>query len=164
VIQLTLRGAAAEGVKEAQEWLRTGEAPYRPGRVKLPQFDPRLELEDEGPECLESPREILQAVVALREELVREMEKVSGGSRAGRLPRRVLREPKTPEEGLALLQGRIAPEFTLPPLEGYFEDMEGAGVENMPPWRGEPGSDVEYMQTIDAIIACCRRAIARRKR
>ncbi len=47
---LTTRHAAERGVKEAEEWLRTGQSPNRPEWVKLPSFDPRLDLEDEWPE------------------------------------------------------------------------------------------------------------------
>ena len=60
VIQLTLRMAAEKGVKEAQEWLRTGCPPKRPEWVKSPAFDSRLDLEDEWPEEDESAEESLE--------------------------------------------------------------------------------------------------------
>jgi predicted RNA-binding Zn-ribbon protein involved in translation (DUF1610 family) len=50
VIPLTIRMAAEAGVKEAQEWLRSNHPPAQPEWVKLPPFDPRLDLEDEWPE------------------------------------------------------------------------------------------------------------------
>src|SRR5262249_20669082 len=96
---LTCHSAARKGVKEAQEWLRTGQPPQRPEWVELPHFDPRLELEDEGSECLESPQEILREVLALRDHLLKEMKKASSGPRPASLPRRVLRAPRTLEEG-----------------------------------------------------------------
>jgi len=158
VCALTTRYAAEKGVKEAQEWLRTGQPPDRPHWVEPPHFDPRLELEDEGPESLETPQEILQDVLALRECLIKELERAAGGLRGGRLPRNVLVAPTTPEEGLALLQGRIRPEYTLPPLDGYFEDLERI-LEYIPPWKEEPENDLEYLATINAIIACCQNAL-----
>jgi hypothetical protein len=151
--------AAEKGVEEACEWLRTGQPPQKPEWVKAPHVDPRLESEDEGTECLENPREILREVVALRDHLIREMQGASSSSHPVGLPHGVLRAPDTPEEGLALLQGKVDPEFTLPPLECYFEDMEQAELENIPPWYGEPKNDSEFMETIDAIIACCRQAV-----
>jgi hypothetical protein len=163
VVVTSIDQAAERGVKEAQEWLRTGEPPARPEWVKSPHVDPRLELEDEGPECLESPHEILQEVLALRDHLIREMERTSSGSRTGRLPRKALRAPRTPEEGLALLEGRIEPEFTLPPLHDYFEVMEWLGIENVPSWKGEPENDLEYLETIDSMIACCSQTAGRKR-
>jgi hypothetical protein len=155
---LTIRHAAELGAREAQEWLRTGQPPERPEWVKMPRFDPRWELEDEGPECAGTPEDLLKEVLALRAYLIRELEKTSSGSRPGRLPRCELVSPRTPEEGLALLQGRTEPRFTLPELGGYFENMEWLSIENAPPWKGEPENDLEYLSTVDAIIACCRQA------
>ena len=158
VIALTTRQAARHGAIEAQEWLRTDQRPQQPEWVKSPAFDPRLELEDEEPETLESPQAILQELLELREHL-KEMEKGSGSPRAGHLPRSVLWAlPITLEEGLALLQGRKDAASTRPPLDGYFEDMERIGMKNAPPWKGDPENDREYLETIDAIIACCREA------
>jgi DNA-directed RNA polymerase subunit RPC12/RpoP len=157
VIALTIRSAAEKGVKEAQDWLKTGQPPKRPEWVKSPQFDPRLEVEDEGQVGGKDPQEILKDVLALRDHLIKEMEKSSSGPRKGRLPRNVLRAPTTVEEGLALLQGRSQPVYMLPPLEGYFSDMERC-VADVPLWKGEPENDLEYLATIDAIIACCRQA------
>src|SRR5207248_8976076 len=109
-------------------------------------FDPRLELEDEdeGRKSLETPQEILQDVLALRDGLIKQMERAASGPRGARLPRKVLVAPTTPEEGLALLQGRISPVYTLPPLEGYFSDLEEI-LENIPAWKGEPENDLEYL-------------------
>jgi Phage Mu protein F like protein len=158
VLTLTTRSAAERGVKEAQEWLRTGQAPKRPEWVKLPAFDPRLELEDEWwPESLETPQEILTEIMAARARLIKETEKTSSCQRGKRLTRGT-RMPITLEEGLALLQGRIDADFTLPPLDFYFKAMRRAEMENIPPWTGEPENELESLKTIDAIIACCRPA------
>jgi hypothetical protein len=160
VIQTTIRGAAEEGVKEAQEWLSTGQPPQRPEWVKLPAYDPRQDLEDEwwpDPEHLETPQAILKGVLAARRHLVTEMRKPSSHPRAGP-SRRGLSMPTTPEQGLALLQGRIDAEFILPPLKYYFEAMKGIDMENVPPWKGEPENEWESLATLDAIIACCRQA------
>jgi hypothetical protein len=156
---LTARHAAELGVKEAQDWLRTGQPPHRPQWVEPPHFDPRLELEDEdeGRKCLETPQEILQNVLALRDGLIKQMERADSGPRGGRFPRNVLVAPTTREEGLALLQGRISPVYTLPPLEGYFSALEEI-LETIPPWKEEPENDREYLATIETIIACCQNA------
>jgi hypothetical protein len=159
--QQSIRTAAEKGVREAQEWLRTGQPPERPEWVKPPAFDPRLELEDEADEwadCGETPREILKTVRALRARLIKDMDTAPSAPSGRRLPRCVLRAPRTTEEGLALLQGRIEAVFTLPPLDGYLADMERVGMENIPSWKGELESDREYLDALDAIIGCCRQA------
>jgi hypothetical protein len=161
VVQLTICHAAEYGVKEAEEWLRTGQPPQRPAWVQLPHFDPRLELEDEGPESPQTPEEVLKDILALRAHLIQGRQKACSDVREAPLPRDELRAPTTPEEGLALLEGRIQPEFTLPPLDDYFEAMEWMGIENLPPRKGEPENDLEYLETIDAITACCKQAVGR---
>src|SRR5262249_54988023 len=123
----------------------------------------RLELEDEFLDLLESPEEILWEVLALRDNLIKEMERQSSYPHEKRVPRCVLLPPTTLEEGLAMLQGRKAPEFTRPPLDHYFEAMEELGMENVTPWDGEPENDRDYLQAVDAIIACCRRAAGRKR-
>jgi hypothetical protein len=160
VCPVTIRGAAEEGVKEAQEWLSTGQPPQRPEWVKLPAYDPRLDLEDEwwpDPEQLETPQGILKAVLAARRHLVVEMRKASSDPHAGP-SRRGVSMPTTPEQGLALLQGRMDAEFILPPLKYYFEAMNRIDMENVPPWKGEPENEWECLATLDAIIVSCRQA------
>jgi hypothetical protein len=46
----------------------------------------------------------------------------------------------------------------LPPLDYYFAAMRRLGLENIPPWKGEPENELECLEAIDAIIACCRKA------
>ncbi|MBI1830420.1 MAG: hypothetical protein HYR84_03105 [Planctomycetes bacterium] len=158
---MTTRQAARSGVKEAQEWLRAGQSPERPEWVTLPAFDPRLEFEDEWwPESLETPQEILKEIIAARTLVLTEMKKPSKRQRE-KCQTRGVRMPRTLDDGMALLQGRIDADFTLPPLAFYFEAMRRVDMENVPPWKGEPENELDYPKIVDAIIACCRNAAAR---
>jgi hypothetical protein len=111
---------------------------------------------------LETPQEILKEVLAARAHLVKEIDKGASGP-LGR-PRRGVRVPKTLEEGLALLQGRMQADFMLPILQYYFAAMERASMENIPPWKGEPENALESLEAIDAIIGCCRKAARQERR
>jgi hypothetical protein len=108
--------------------------------------------------ALQSPEEILLEVHEIRAHVVLEMEKASRGPRGGRLPRGV-RAPATIAEGLAWVQGRIDADFMLPPLDYYFAAMRRLEVRNIPTWKGEPENELESLETLDAIIACCEQAI-----
>jgi DNA-binding CsgD family transcriptional regulator len=107
---------------------------------------------------LQTPEEILEAVRGARAHLMRELEKATSGPRGGRLPRGV-RAPRTREEGLAWVQGRVDADFTLPPLDYYFAALRRLDLKNVPPGNGEPENVLESLEAIDAIIACCEQAI-----
>jgi hypothetical protein len=108
-------------------------------------------------EALSSPKAILEEVLPVREHVVREMIQASKGHRGGRLPRGV-RAPRTPEEGAAYLTGLVDADFTLPPLDFYFAALRMCGLPNIPPWKGEPANELEWLEVMDQIIACCRAA------
>jgi hypothetical protein len=160
VTPITTHSAAEKGVKEAQEWIRNGRPPTWPQWVKMPMYDPRADREDDwwpDPELLETPIGILEAVVTARGELINKLKKPSSGASANYSPRGV-RMPRTAEEGLALLQGSVNADFILQPLEYYFRAMERASMKNIPAWKGEPDNEVESLETMDAIIACCQQS------
>lgn len=83
---------------------------------------------------METPQEILTEILATRAHLIKAMEKTSNLPCGKRLTRGT-RMPRTLEEGVALLQGRIDADFTLPPLDYYFEAMRRADMVNVPPWK-----------------------------
>src|SRR5579871_5271149 len=107
---------------------------------------------------LTSPEEILHEVTSVRARVIAEIEKASKGPRGGRLPRgcRVI----TKAEGLAWVQGGIDADFLLPPLDYYFAAMRRLGMRNIPPWKGEPENGLVWLETVDALIACCEQAIS----
>lgn len=72
VIALTLEDAAAKGVAEAIEWLRTGQPPASPAWVKMPDFKPRPGFGNHGQgvgvrlshaaDAGDDPRELAEAI------------------------------------------------------------------------------------------------------
>ncbi len=42
--------------------------------------------------------------------------------------------------------------------------MRDADMESLPPWKGEPESDRDYLETIDAIVACYQLAMRKKRR
>jgi hypothetical protein len=158
VIPLSITQAADKGAKEAQAWLQTNQPPRQPQWVNAPAHDPRLDLEDEWwPESLETPQEILIEIVATRASLIKTMENTQRCGQPGRRPRGVP-APTTQQHALALLQGSIQADFTLPNLACFFEAMRRASMKNVPGWRGESENEAKCLETIDAVIACCRLA------
>ena len=101
--------------------------------------------------------QIRDEALAKRDKLVRDICAAESGPHGGRGSRGV--QVDTPQKGLAYVQGRVDADYRLPKLHALFTELGLHGVADVPPWKGEPKTDVEALQALDALLTCCKEAI-----
>jgi hypothetical protein len=105
-------------------------------------------------------RSVLEEVEGKRVKLLADIAASSRGPRGGTHPRGIQLEDEA--DGLAWLtwpQGRVDADFLLPKLAHNVMQLRFLGVDNVPHWTAEPQTEVQALEVIDKIIACCRAAI-----
>jgi hypothetical protein len=89
-------------------------------------------------------------------EIKREEKELRGGGRPRGFQAEAATEVETRARGLAWLQGRVDAGFLLPPLRLWYQELQMLGIDNLPPWTGEPQNETATLDLLIRMIEACK--------
>jgi hypothetical protein len=95
----------------------------------------------------------LAILQAKRTKLLADIDAAEKGPRGGGRPRGFRADTK--EKSLAWLRGWVDADFLLPELWWLHQDLNRLGVDNLPPWMGEPQDETAALGLLNRMIRAC---------